>query len=56
MDIETGIDLQQLVVAAQYLETVIGRTLPGQIMKAGAWDRRYQLPHVVEERLAALAQ
>ena len=55
MDIDTGIDLAQLIDTARYLETIIGRTLPGQIMKAGAWDRRYQLPHTVEERLAALA-
>lgn len=54
MDIDTGIDLQQLVTAAQTLEDVIGRTLPGQVMKAGPWDRRYQVPHAVEERLAAL--
>jgi hydroxymethylglutaryl-CoA lyase len=55
MDIDTGIDLAQLIDTAQYLETIIGRTLPGQIMKAGSWDRRYQLPHTVEDRLAALA-
>jgi len=24
-------------------------------MKAGQWNRRYQVPHAVEERLAALA-
>jgi hydroxymethylglutaryl-CoA lyase len=54
MDIATGIDLDQLIAAAQDLEGIIGRSLPGQVMKAGAWDRRYQLPHSVEERLAAL--
>jgi len=24
-------------------------------MKAGQWNRRYKVPHAVEERLAALA-
>ena len=36
------------------LEAVIAGPLPGQVMKAGPWDRRYALPHAVEERLAAL--
>jgi hydroxymethylglutaryl-CoA lyase len=54
MDVETGIDLDELVAAAQRLEAVIGRPLPGQVMKAGSWDRRYAVPHAVEERLAAL--
>jgi hydroxymethylglutaryl-CoA lyase len=52
--VETGIDLDELVAAAQRLEAVIGRPLPGQVMKAGSWDRRYAVPHAVEERLAAL--
>jgi hydroxymethylglutaryl-CoA lyase len=54
MGIATGIDLDQLIAAAQHLEGVIGRTLPGQVMKAGAWERRYPVPHAVEERLAVL--
>jgi hydroxymethylglutaryl-CoA lyase len=35
MDIETGIDLAKLTAIACDVETVIGRSLPGQIMKAG---------------------
>lgn len=35
MDFETGIDLDHLIVAAKGLETLIGRQLPGQIMKSG---------------------
>ncbi len=35
MGIETGIDLDRLCVAARHVEEVIGRRLPGQVMKAG---------------------
>ena len=35
MGIETGIDLDQLCDVAGRVETVVGRTLPGQVMKAG---------------------
>jgi hydroxymethylglutaryl-CoA lyase len=35
MGIETGIDLDKLCAAARRVEQVIGRSLPGQLMKAG---------------------
>lgn len=35
MGIDSGIDLQALIPIAQRLETVVGRRLPGQLMKAG---------------------
>jgi hydroxymethylglutaryl-CoA lyase len=35
MGIETGIDLDKLCAAARQAEDVIGRSLPGQVMKAG---------------------
>ena len=35
MDIDTGIDLRALINVARRLETVVGRGLPGQLMKAG---------------------
>lgn len=35
MGIETGIDLKKLCAIARRVEEVIGRTLPGQVMKAG---------------------
>jgi hydroxymethylglutaryl-CoA lyase len=35
MGIETGIDLDKLCAAARHAEEVIGRSLPGQVMKAG---------------------
>lgn len=35
MGIETGIDLDKLCAVARRVEEVVGRTLPGQVMKAG---------------------
>jgi len=52
---ETGIDLEALVEVSKRVQEIIGRELPGQIMKAGQWNRRYKVPRAVEERLAALA-
>jgi hydroxymethylglutaryl-CoA lyase len=37
----TGVDLDRLIEVALELESVIGRTLPGQVMRAGPW---YRLP------------
>lgn len=51
MGYETGIDLDRLSDTARQVEAIIGRTLPGQVMKAGPWDRRYTLPERVQERL-----
>ena len=55
MGYETGIDLDALVAVSGRVQEIIGRELPGQIMKAGQWNRRHKVPHAVEERLAALA-
>ncbi|GIX46384.1 MAG: hydroxymethylglutaryl-CoA lyase [Candidatus Tectimicrobiota bacterium] len=55
MGYETGIDLDRLIETAQRVEQILGRTLPGQVMKAGKWDRRYPLPERVAARLAAAA-
>ncbi|MGY8992951.1 MAG: hydroxymethylglutaryl-CoA lyase [Rhodospirillales bacterium] len=35
MNFSTGIDLDRLIAAAKGLETIMGRQLPGQVMKAG---------------------
>ena len=37
----TGVDLDRLVEAARLMERLLGRTLPGQVMKAGPRLRRY---------------
>ena len=38
---DTGVDLDALIDVARRVETIIGRTLPGQVMKAGPRLRRY---------------
>jgi hydroxymethylglutaryl-CoA lyase len=38
---DTGIDLEALIGVAQRVEAIVGRTLPGQVMKAGPRLRRY---------------
>jgi hydroxymethylglutaryl-CoA lyase len=45
LGVETGIDLERLCAAARHMEEVLGRTLPGQVMKAGP---RLQL-HPIDE-------
>ncbi len=52
MGVETGIDLDRLIATARRVEAIVGRTLPGQVMKAGPWDRRYPVPEAVAARLA----
>jgi hydroxymethylglutaryl-CoA lyase len=53
MGVETGIDLDALVDTARRVQEIIGRVLPGQIIKAGKWTRRYPLPDGVAARLPA---
>jgi len=43
---DTGIDLAALIAVAQRVEAIIGRTLPGQVMKAGPRLRKYSLESV----------
>ena len=50
LGIETGIDLEKLAAVALRMEGVLGRTLPGQVMRSGPRLRRYQL----EEQPAAV--
>ena len=51
MDVETGIDLDRLIAVSRRVQQIIGRTLPGQIVKAGKSDRRYPVPDGVAARL-----
>jgi len=53
MGIETGIDLDALIETSKRVQEIIGRALPGQIVKAGKWTRRYPLPDGVRERIPA---
>jgi hydroxymethylglutaryl-CoA lyase len=50
LGIETGIDLDKLIAVARRMEQVLGRPLPGQVMRSGPRLRRYQL----EEQCAAV--
>jgi hydroxymethylglutaryl-CoA lyase len=54
MGVETGIDLDRLIAVSRRVEAIVGRTLPGQIVKAGPWTRRYPLPDGVAARLATV--
>jgi hydroxymethylglutaryl-CoA lyase len=51
MGVETGIDLDRLIDTSRRVQEIVGRTLPGQIVKAGKSDRRYPVPDGVSARL-----
>ncbi|MBI1846456.1 MAG: hydroxymethylglutaryl-CoA lyase [Candidatus Rokubacteria bacterium] len=51
MGVATGIDLEALLAASRRVQEIVGRPLPGQIVKAGKSDRRYPLPDGVAARL-----
>ncbi|HYE92032.1 MAG TPA: hydroxymethylglutaryl-CoA lyase [Terriglobales bacterium] len=51
MGVETGIDLDALLAVSRRVQDIVGRTLPGQIVKAGPSARRYPLPDGVQARL-----
>ena len=53
MRVETGIDLTKLVAVSKRVEQIIGRSLPGQVMKAGPSTRRYPVPDAVAMRSGA---
>jgi len=51
MGVETGIDLDKLLAVSRHVQDIVGRMLPGQIIKAGTSERRYPLPDGVAARL-----
>jgi hydroxymethylglutaryl-CoA lyase len=51
MGVATGIDLDRLVAVSRRVEQIVGRPLPGQIVKAGPSTRRYPVPDSVAGRL-----
>jgi hydroxymethylglutaryl-CoA lyase len=53
MGLDTGIDLDRLVAVSRRVEQIVGRPLPGQIVKAGPSTRRYPVPDAVATRLKA---
>jgi hydroxymethylglutaryl-CoA lyase len=54
MGYDTGVDLDALLGVARSLPEIVGHDVPGQVMKAGPWTRRYPLPAASEgqQRLA----
>ena len=44
-------DLDALIAVSRRVQEIVRRPLPGQIVKAGKWDRRYPLPDGVRERI-----
>jgi hydroxymethylglutaryl-CoA lyase len=53
MGVSTGIDLDRLLAASRRVQAIVGRPLPGQIVKAGLSTRKYPLPDGVAGRLPA---
>jgi hydroxymethylglutaryl-CoA lyase len=53
MRVATGIDLDRLLAASRRVQDVVGRALPGQIVKAGPSTRRYPVPDSVAGRVPA---
>ena len=53
MAVETGIDLARLIAVSRRVEQIVGRPLPGQVMKAGPSTRRYPLPDAAAVRQTA---
>ncbi|MGH7356790.1 MAG: hydroxymethylglutaryl-CoA lyase [Candidatus Rokuibacteriota bacterium] len=51
MGVQTGIDLDRLLGVSRRVQEIVGRALPGQLVKAGASSRRYPLPDTVASRL-----
>ena len=51
MGVATGIDLDKLIETSKRVQEIVGRTLPGQVVKAGAFTRRYPRPDGVAARL-----
>lgn len=44
MGYDTGIDLAALIALAQEIPSLVGHEVPGQVMKAGPYDRAYPKP------------
>ena len=44
---QSGIDLDRLIAVSRRVQEIVGRALPGQIVKAGKSTRRYLVPDTV---------
>ena len=52
MGVQTGIDLDRLLAVSRRVQEIVGRALPGQIVKAGPSTRKYSVPDSVAGRLS----
>jgi hydroxymethylglutaryl-CoA lyase len=50
MGLETGVNLNRLLLIAADLPNLVGHDVPGQVVKAGISTRRYPLPSAVDRR------
>ena len=53
MGVQTGIDFDRLLAVSRRVQEIVGRALPGQLVKAGPSTRRYPVPDSVAARLAS---
>ncbi|MEI4768763.1 hydroxymethylglutaryl-CoA lyase [Psychrobacillus sp. FJAT-51614] len=44
MDIQTNIDIEELLNASRLLEEIVGHQTPSYLLKAGPYDRKYPIP------------
>ncbi|MGB3290699.1 MAG: hydroxymethylglutaryl-CoA lyase [Burkholderiaceae bacterium] len=57
MGFNTGTDLDRLIACARQMAEMVGHDVPGQVMKAGKWDKRFPPPPDLEQtRERALAR
>lgn len=49
----TGVDLAALLEVAADLPTLVGHDVPGQVLKAGPWTRRYPVPEIRSAKTVA---
>jgi len=49
MGMDTGTDLDRLVACAWQMAEMVGREVPGQVMKAGRWNKRFPPPPDLEQ-------
>jgi hydroxymethylglutaryl-CoA lyase len=53
--VQTGIDRDALIATSRRVQDIVGHPLPGQIVRAGPWDRRHPVPDAVAARLGKIA-
>lgn len=59
MGFKTGVDLNRLIQCAKQIGKLVGHDVPGQVMKAGTWDKRFPVPkdmQQIQERALSRAE